>query len=225
MPPHVEKAKLTIENCIDRKREKKPSLYQVQQPLAYAPDKIEFVYFVRPDSVIDGMSAYASRRNMGFNLATIIETQLHKETLAEIDAVIPIPETANVAARSVAQHLGKELVDGFVKNRYVFRTFIMPTQNCAEQAFVASSTPSQLNSAAKMSSLLTTASYAVRRPKEIIQMAREAGARKVFFASCAPPITHPHIYGIGLASPLELIAFGKSNVEIANEFGADAVVF
>lgn len=126
---------------------KQPVFYQVQKPLTYAPDIFEYVgslgsfvlllltptvcfqvYFARPDSVIDGISVYQSRRNMGFKLAKTIEAKLRAEQLAEIDAVIPIPETANTAARCVAQYLGKELIEGFVKNRYIFRTFIMPTQ-------------------------------------------------------------------------------------------------
>ncbi len=170
---------------------KKPVFYQVQEPLTYAPDIFEYVsslgsfnllqsdfnlyvqvYFARPDSVIDGISVYQSRRNMGFALAKTIEANLGVEQLAEIDAVIPIPETANTSARCVAQYLGKELIEGFVKNRYIFRTFIMPTQKLRRTGVRR-----KLNAIApefKGKNVLLVDDTIVRgtTSKEIVQMAR-----------------------------------------------------
>lgn len=204
---------------------KEPVFHQIQPPRAYAPDIFEYVYFARPDSVIDGISVYASRRNMGFNLAKTIRAQLTAAELSEIDAVIPIPETANVSARCVAQDLQKELVDGFVKNRYVFRTFIMPTQKVRRTGIRR-----KLNAIASEfdgRNVLLVDDSVVRgnTSKEIISMAREAGAKKVIFATCAPPITHVHIYGIDLASSREMVAFRKSNTEIAAAIGADRIIY
>ena len=204
---------------------KEPVYHQIQEPLAHAPDIFEYVYFARPDSVIDGISVYASRRNMGFSLAKTIAEQLGPQRLAEVDAVIPIPETSNISARCVATSLGKDLIEGFVKNRYIFRTFIMPTQKLRRTGVRR-----KLNAIAsefKGKNVLLVDDSIVRgtTSKEIVLLAREAGAKKVFFASCAPPITHVHIYGIDLASSTELIAFHKSHPEIAKEIGADAMIY
>ena len=204
---------------------KPPIFHQIQEPMAFAPDIFEYVYFARPDSVIDGISVYASRRNMGFSLAKTIAEQLGPEKLAEVDAVIPIPETSNISARCVALYLKKELIEGFVKNRYIFRTFIMPTQKLRRTGVRR-----KLNAIAsefKGKNVLLVDDSIVRgtTSKEIVLLAREAGAKKVIFASCAPPITHPHIYGIDLASSTELIAFHKTPAEIAHEIGADDMVY
>ena len=204
---------------------KGPVFHQIQEPLAYAPDIFEFFYFARPESILDGINVYASRRNMGFSLAKTIAEQLGPERLAEVDAVIPIPETSNVSARCVATSLGKDLIEGFVKNRYIFRTFIMPTQKLRRTGVRR-----KLNAIAsefKGKNVLLIDDSIVRgtTSKEIVLLAREAGAKKVFFASCAPPITHVHIYGIDLASSTELIASHKSPLEIAHEIGADAMIY
>ncbi|KAI9818076.1 MAG: amidophosphoribosyltransferase [Pycnora praestabilis] len=197
-------------------------------------DIFEHVYLSRPDSTIDGISVYASRRNMGLKLAKRIEEQLGPDAISEIDCVIPIPETANAASRTLAQTLGKELVDGFVKNRYIFRTFIMPNQklrragvrrklNAIESEFkgrnvllvddsiVRSET---LKLQLKLKRLADQQIIRGTTSKEIVQMAREAGARKVIFASCSPPITQS-----------ELIAHHRSQSEIATEIGADEVIY
>lgn len=170
---------------------KKPRFHQAvpESDCRSALDIFEHVYMSRPDSCIDGISVYASRRNMGFKLAERIAKLLGPKGLAEIDVVIPIPETANSAARTVAQYLGKELIDGFVKNRYIFRTFIMSSQKLRRTGVRRKL--NAIQSEFKGRNILLVDDSIVRgtTSKQIVQMAREAGAKKVIFASCAPPIT------------------------------------
>ena len=190
-----------------------------------AVDIFEHVYFSRPDSTIDGISVNASRRRMGAKLGARVKSLLGPQGLAELDIVIPIPETANVAAKTVGQALKKPVIDGFVRNRYIFRTFIMPAQSLRQTGVRRKL--NAIRSDFKDKNVLLVDDSIVRgtTSKEIVLMAREAGAKKVIFASCAPPITHPHIYGIDLASTSELIAFHKSEAEIAKEIGADRVIY
>jgi amidophosphoribosyltransferase len=162
---------------------------------------------------------------MGFKLAETIKKQLDPKALASIDVVIPIPETSNTSARCVATRLGKELVDGFIKNRYVFRTFIMPNQKLRRTGVRKKLNAMQPEFKNRNVLLVDDSIVRGTTSKEIVQMAREAGAKKVFFASCAPEITHAHIYGIDLASSSELIAYHKSRHQIAQAIGADAVIF
>ena len=162
---------------------------------------------------------------MGKSLAITIEKQLGKDVLDQIDAIMPIPSTAETAARVVAQYLNKDLVEGYVKNRYIFRTFIMPTQKLRRTGVRRKLSPIQTEFIGKNLLLVDDSIVRGTTSREIVNMAKEAGAKKVFFASCAPEITHAHIYGIDLASSSELIAFDKSNAEIAKEIGADAVIF
>ncbi|AKJ28288.1 amidophosphoribosyltransferase [Caldimonas brevitalea] len=186
------------------------------------PCVFEFVYLARPDSVIDGMSVYQARLNMGETLAQRVISTMPP---SEIDVVIPIPESSRPAAMQLAQKLGKPYREGFVKNRYVGRTFIMPGQSVRKK-----SVRQKLNAIAqefKGRNVLLVDDSIVRgtTSKEIVQMAREAGARKVYMASAAPPVRYPNVYGIDMPTKSELIAHDRSVEEIRAFIGADALIY
>ena len=203
-----------------------PHFRQVQKQKAYAPDIFEFVYFARPDSVIDQISVHRSRQSMGVMLARNIRKALTKQELDEIDVVIPIPETSVTAAAVVAKELGKEYTGGFIKNRYVFRTFIMPEQQQRVKGVRRKLNPMSIEFKNRNVLLVDDSIVRGTTSHEIVSMARESGAKKVHFASCAPPITHAHIYGIDLASPNELVAHNHVGAAaIAKHIGADSVIY
>lgn len=203
-----------------------PIFKQVQDAKAYAPDIFEFVYFARPDSVIDQISVHRSRQAMGVLLAKNIRQSLSQQELNEIDVVIPIPETAVTSAAVVAKELGKEFTGGFIKNRYVFRTFIMPEQKQRVKGVRRKLNPMTIEFKGRNVLLVDDSIVRGTTSHEIVNMARESGAKKVYFASCAPPITHAHIYGIDLASPTELVAHNFIGADaIAKHIGADAVIY
>lgn len=186
------------------------------------PCIFEFVYLARPDSVIDGISVYEARRNMGKSLADkIIALGLREE----IDVVIPIPDSSRSSALEVAAKLKRQYTEGFIKNRYIGRTFIMPGQELRKK-----SVRQKLNAMAiefKDKNVLLVDDSIVRgtTSREIVQMARESGAKKVFFASAAPPVRYPNVYGIDMPTRNELIATGRTEAEIAQAIGADAVIY
>lgn len=202
-----------------------PVFQQVHPLLKYTPDIFEYVYFARPDSVIDGIDVDESRRSMGFTLAETIKKQLGPEKLAEIDVVMPIPETSITSAICVAEALDKPYVQGFVKNRYIFRTFIMPSQKLRQKGVRAKLNPMPKKFKDKNVLLVDDSIVRGTTSREIVLMTREAGAKKVYFASCAPPITNAHIYGIDLASSSELIAHHRDSTAIAKHIGADDVIY
>ncbi|MFT3665082.1 amidophosphoribosyltransferase [Piscinibacter sp.] len=186
------------------------------------PCMFEFVYLARPDSVMDGVSVYQARLNMGETLAQRLISTMPP---SEIDVVIPIPESSRPSAMQLAQKIGKPYREGFVKNRYVGRTFIMPGQGMRKK-----SVRQKLNAIAsefKGRNVLLVDDSIVRgtTSKEIVQMAREAGARKVYMASAAPPVRFPNVYGIDMPTKDELIAHDRSTEEIRQYIGADALIY
>jgi amidophosphoribosyltransferase len=203
---------------------KEPVFRQVHPMLGYTPDIFEYVYFARPDAIIDGIDVDESRRNMGFKLAETIRKHLGP-ALADIDVVMPLPETAITSAICVAEALGKPYCQGFVKNRYIFRTFIMPSQKLRQKGVRAKLNPMKKKFEGKNVLLVDDSIVRGTTSREIVLMAREAGAKKVYFSSCAPPITNAHIYGIDLASSSELIAHHRDAAAIAKYIGADDVIY
>ncbi|CCD26811.1 amidophosphoribosyltransferase NDAI_0I02430 [Naumovozyma dairenensis CBS 421] len=202
--------------------DKCPEFRQVVPINSYRPDVFEYVYFARPDSVLDGISVYRTRLAMGVKLAENIKRQL---SLDEIDVVIPVPDTARTCALQCANTLGKEYREGFVKNRYVGRTFIMPNQR--ERISSVRRKLNPMESEFKDKKVLIVDDSIVRgtTSREIVNMAKESGATKVYFASAAPAIRYNHIYGIDLTDTKNLIAYDRTEDEIAKEIGCDKVIY
>lgn len=195
---------------------------QCAQHVDQTPCLFEYVYLARPDSVIDNISVYHARLKMGEKLA---EKILKEWPLHDIDVVIPIPDTSRNIALPLAQKLGLAYSEGFVKNRYIGRTFIMPAQSQRRSSvrMKLNAMKSEFN---KKNVLLVDDSI-VRgtTSKEIIQMAREAGANKVYFASAAPPVRYPNVYGIDMPNAKELIAHNRSVEEVCQLIGADRLMY
>ena len=186
------------------------------------PCIFEFVYLARPDSVMDGISVYQARLNLGETLAKRVVSTVPPN---EIDVVIPIPESSRPSAAQLAQLLGLPYREGFVKNRYVGRTFIMPGQAVRKK-----SVRQKLNVIAsefKGRNVLLVDDSIVRgtTSREIVQMARDAGARKVYLASAAPPVRYPNVYGIDMPTSDELVAHGRTVAEIQKIIGCDALIY
>jgi amidophosphoribosyltransferase len=186
------------------------------------PCIFEFVYLARPDSVIDGISVYQARLNLGEALAKRVISTVPPN---EIDVVIPIPESSRPSAAQLAQLLGLPYREGFVKNRYVGRTFIMPGQSVRKK-----SVRQKLNAIAsefKGRNVLLVDDSIVRgtTSQEIVQMARDAGARKVYLASAAPPVRYPNVYGIDMPTAEELVAHDRTVAEIQKIIGCDALIY
>ncbi|MFM8511209.1 MAG: amidophosphoribosyltransferase, partial [Betaproteobacteria bacterium] len=186
------------------------------------PCVFEYVYLARPDSVIDGVSVYQARVNMGQSLAQRVISMMPP---SDIDVVIPIPESSRPSAMQLAVELGRPYREGFVKNRYVGRTFIMPGQSMRKKS--VRQKLNAITSEFKGRNVLLVDDSIVRgtTSKEIVQMAREAGARKVFMASAAPPVRFPNVYGIDMPTREELIAHNRSVEEIRVFIGADALIY
>jgi amidophosphoribosyltransferase len=186
------------------------------------PCSFEYVYLARPDSIMNGISVYEARLRLGNRLA---DTIAQYTPMGDIDVVMPIPDSSRPAAMQVAQRLGIEYREGFYKNRYVGRTFIMPGQ--AQRKKSVRQKLNAMGSEFKGKNILIVDDSIVRgtTSKEIVDMARAAGANKVTFTSAAPPVRFPHVYGINMPSRAELIAAGKKIPEIALELGADNLIY
>jgi len=188
----------------------------------YTPCIFEYVYFARPDTILDGISVYRTRMKMGQNLAKKIKKEWKNQ---DIDVVMPIPDTSRIAALELSTSLKVPFREGFIKNRYIGRTFIMP-----EQAQRIQSVKRKLNAIASEfngKNVLLVDDSIVRgtTSKQIIDMAREAGAKKVYMASAAPPVKFPNVYGIDMPASNEFVAYERTEKEISDFIGADKLVY
>ena len=203
-------------------KEGKMSRSKSQKAAKHSPCIFEYVYLARPDSVIDKVSVHKARQRMGTYLGEKI-LGLYPEH--EIDVVIPIPESSTTSANEVAKKLGLPYREGFVKNRYIGRTFIMPKQEMRRKSVKRKLNPITMEFEGKNVLLVDDSIVRGTTSKQIVEMAREAGAKKVFFASAAPPIRFQNVYGIDMAATTELIAHQKDEGQIAKYIGADWLVY
>lgn len=187
-----------------------------------SPCIFEYVYFARPDSLLDDISVYKARLRMGQALARKI---LRERPDHDIDVVIPVPDTSRTAALPLAFDLNAKYREGFIKNRYIGRTFIMPGQQARRKSVKQKLNAIDLEFRKKNVLIVDDSIVRGTTSKQIIQMAREAGARKVYFASASPPVRYPNIYGIDMPAPSELIASGRNISEIEKELGADWLIY
>ncbi len=192
-----------------------------QEPSAN-PCLFEFVYFARPDSIIDDVSVYKARLRMGDRLAAKIQREWPDH---DIDVVIPIPDTSRTSALQVAFNLGVKYREGFMKNRYIGRTFIMPGQQQRKKSVRRKLNAIDLEFRGKNVMLIDDSIVRGTTSRQIIQMARDSGANKVYFASAAPPVRYPNVYGIDMPAALELVAHGRSTQEVAGLIGADRLIY
>ena len=186
------------------------------------PCMFEYVYLARPDSIMDGVSVYQARLNLGETLAQRLVSTMPP---SEIDVVIPIPESSRPSAMQLAQRIGKPYREGFVKNRYVGRTFIMPGQVERKKSVRQKLNAIEVEFKGRNVLLVDDSIVRGTTSKEIVQMARDAGAKKVYLASAAPPVRFPNVYGIDMPTKDELIAHGRSIEEIREFIGADALIY
>lgn len=186
------------------------------------PCIFEYVYFARPDSIIDNVSVYKARLRMGEKLARKI---LRERPEHDIDVVIPIPDTSRTSALEVAFHLGLKYREGFIKNRYIGRTFIMPGQQMRRKSVRQKLSPIDLEFNGKNVLLVDDSIVRGTTSGQIVQMARDAGAKKVYLASAAPPVRYPNVYGIDMPTSPELIANQRDVSQIERIIGADWLVY
>ncbi len=188
----------------------------------HTPCIFEYVYFARPDSIIDKISVYKARLRMGEELAGKIVREFPEH---DIDVVIPIPDTSRTSALQVAYHLGVKYREGFIKNRYIDRTFIMPGQEERAKSVRRKLNAIDLEFRGKNVLLVDDSIVRGTTSRQIIKLAREAGAKKVYFASAAPPVCCPNVYGIDMPAASELIANGRTVEEVQELIGADRLIY
>jgi len=195
---------------------------QCATPGRHTPCIFEYVYFARPDSMIENISVHKARMRMGVTLG---EKILRLRPDHDIDVVIPIPDTSRDSALEIANVLGVKYREGFIKNRYVGRTFIMPGQSERAKSVRRKLNPIPLEFRNRVVLLVDDSIVRGTTSRQIVQMARDAGARKVYLASAAPPVRHPNVYGIDMPSREELVAHGRSEQEIESLLGCDWLVY
>jgi len=188
----------------------------------FAPCIFEHVYFARPDSIMDGISVYESRLKMGEMLAKNI---MKRHPNHDIDVVIPIPDTSRTSALQAAYILGRPFREGFIKNRYIARTFIMPGQETRKKSVRLKLNTIKSEFAGRNVLLVDDSVVRGTTAREIVQMARDAGAKKVYFTSAAPPIRYPNIYGIDIPTRKELVAFERDEEQVAEHIGCDWIIY
>lgn len=198
------------------------SAHRCSEVVQISPCIFEYVYLARPDSMLDGASVYETRLSMGEFLAEKVRRHIPVD---QIDVVIPIPDSSRPSALQLAQRLGLPYREGFVKNRYVGRTFIMPGQSMRRKSVRQKLNTIGQEFAGKRVLLVDDSIVRGTTSREIVDMARLAGAEKVYFASASPPVRFPNVYGIDMPTRSELIATGRTGDEIAREIGADALVY
>ena len=189
---------------------------------ALTPCVFEHVYFARPDSEIDGISVHMARLRMGRALAKSIRKKLPEH---RIDAVIPVPDSGRIAALGLANELGVPYREGFVKNRYIGRTFIMPGQKIRKDSVRKKLNTIDEEFRGKAVLIVDDSIVRGNTSRRIVQMAREAGASRVLFASSSPPIIHPNVYGIDMPARSEYVAYGRTTEEICSAIGADWIIY
>ena len=195
---------------------------QCAQPQEHAPCIFEYVYFARPDSMIENISVHKARMRMGVTLG---EKILRLRPGHDIDVVIPIPDTSRDAALEIANTLGVKYREGFIKNRYVGRTFIMPGQGERVKSVRRKLNPIPLEFRNRVVLLVDDSIVRGTTSQQIVQMARDAGAKKVYLASAAPPVRFPNVYGIDMPSPEELVAHGRTEQEVQDLLGCDWLIY
>jgi amidophosphoribosyltransferase len=195
---------------------------QCAEKTHHMPCIFEYVYLARPDSVMDGISVYQARLNLGKTLAKRVVSTVPP---SQIDVVIPIPESSRPSAMELAQLLGLPYREGFVKNRYVGRTFIMPGQGVRKKSVRQKLNVVASEFAGRNVLLVDDSIVRGTTSREIVQMARDAGARNVYLASAAPPVRFPNVYGIDMPTPQELIAHGRTLEEVRESIGCDALIY
>lgn len=195
---------------------------QCAMETALSPCIFEYVYFARPDSILDTISVYKARRRMGDKLADKI---MRLRPDHDIDVVIPIPDTSRTSALQLANKLGIKYREGFIKNRYIGRTFIMPGQQLRKKSVRQKLNAIGMEFQGRNVLLVDDSIVRGTTSEQIIQMARDAGANKVYFASAAPPVRYPNVYGIDMPAAEELIAHGRTEEEVERELGCDWLIY
>ena len=189
---------------------------------SHSPCIFEYVYLARPDSILDGIAVYKTRMNMGEKLAHRLKQKWHDH---DIDVVIPVPDTSRTAAVEMGRVLKLPYREGFIKNRYIGRTFIMPGQAARRQSVRQKLNPIASEFRGKNVLLVDDSIVRGTTSRKIIQLARQSGAKKVYFASAAPPVRFPNVYGIDMPSSSEFIAHNRNTEQICQEIGADKLIY